>query len=319
MDLRKRARWLVPALWVTLLLELFIGTYVQDLSPARGQHFVIAIDTEDSGPFAYISRDGELAGLDVEILNTIAEDQDFTVSFEQMPYKDALAALRLDRVDAVMSGLGITPEREVVFDFSDPYLAYGTVLATDIYESGITSYEDLRGKRVAVLSDSVAAEFAESIERRYAFTLAYYDDVNQMFRAIRANEVQAFFDETVWLRYDIADGIDDMQIVTAAEPDVGIGLAVNQGQNADLVQGFNDGLREIKKSEKHDYDDIVEKYLGPYPREPFDWNEFGLVLLFNSWWIVPGLVIGVRAVWVKLRPRRTSHAPGADEEFQDAL
>lgn len=182
-----------------------------------------------------------------------------------------------------MSGLGITPEREAVFDFSDPYLENGTVLAVDVYEEDITSCEDLRGKRVAVLIDSAAAEFAESIQHTYGFTTTYFHDADEMFRAVRASEVQALFDDMVSLRYDIAYGGADMQIVAAAEPEVGIGLAVHQGKNADLVQSFNDGLREIKKTERHAYDDIVEKYLGPYPREPFDWNEFGLVLLFNSY------------------------------------
>ena len=31
------------------------------------------------------------------------------------------------------------------------------------------------------------------------------------------------------------------------------------------------------------YDDIVEKYLGPTPRELFDWTEFGRLVLFNSY------------------------------------
>lgn len=62
MKLRRRAPWLVPVLWTVLLLELFIGTFVSDLSPARRQHFVIAIDTEGTGPFAYVSRSGEMYG-----------------------------------------------------------------------------------------------------------------------------------------------------------------------------------------------------------------------------------------------------------------
>ena len=85
-----------------------------------------------------------------------------------------------------------------------------------------------RGKRVAVLIDSAAAEFAESIQHTYGFTTTYFHDADEMFRAVRASEVQALFDDMVSLRYDIAYGGADMQIVAAAEPEVGIGLAVHQ-------------------------------------------------------------------------------------------
>lgn len=316
----RRDRMLRMAAVVVLVVDYFGAGLFLAVSPSLNEHYVVAVDSDAPGPFAYEAVDGELVGLDVELLEAMAEDQKFTVTFEQMAYDDALAALDADRVDAVMAGVEITDELDQSYDFSDPYLHYGTVLGVAQSEDGIASFDDLRGRRVGALTDSVAADFAESSKDEYGFTVVYFDDVDAMFEAARSGHVHAFFDESVYLRYDIATGVD-MKIVPPVQPGPGIGLVVDDGRNADLIESFNDGLRDAAEHSR--YHRIVETYQGPGPWIPFEWSwvvkTVGWVLFFNAWWIIPTVWRAFTWAREKFRPS----APAADEpaavEPEDAI
>ncbi|BBZ03050.1 glutamine ABC transporter permease [Mycolicibacterium chitae] len=245
-----------------LLIALLIGGLGAGMfaptAAAQGEHYVVATDITFA-PFEFQDEQGNFVGIDIDLLNEIAADQGFSVTFKPLGFDAALQAVQANQVDAVIAGMSITDERKAVFDFSDPYFESGVQMAVLDTNETITSYEDLRGQRVAVKNGTEGAEFAESIKDEYGFSTVYFADSASMYDEVRTGNSVAIFDDYPVPNYGIAQG-NGFKTVTPKEQGANYGFAVNKGQNAELLTMFNAGLQNLRDSGR--YDEIIDSYLG---------------------------------------------------------
>ena len=89
-------------------------------SGPRARELVVGT-TSDSPPYA-TGRGGELTGLEVELADEVGRALGRPVRVIDMPWEDLFEALSDGRVDVVMAGVTITPERQLRFAFTQPYL-----------------------------------------------------------------------------------------------------------------------------------------------------------------------------------------------------
>ena len=101
-------------------------------------------------PFEFQDVNGDFVGIDMDLLEAIAKDQGFNYEVKPLGFNAAVQALESKQVDAVIAGMSITEERAKKFDFSDPYFDSGVIMAVDEDNESVSSYEDLKGERVAV-------------------------------------------------------------------------------------------------------------------------------------------------------------------------
>lgn len=219
--------------------------------------YVIGTDTTYA-PFEFSNSDGELVGIDMDLLRAIAEDQGFEVEIRQLGFDAAVQALQSDQVDAVMAGMSITPEREETFDFSDPYFTGGIQLGV-LEGSEIDSYDDLEGETVAVKTGTQGQTFAEEIKDQYGFRVSPYQDTTDMVDAVKAQQAVGYFEDYPVLAFGIQQG-SGFELV--GEPELGgeYGMAVNKGQNGELIDMFDEGLANLKDS--GEYQEILDTYIG---------------------------------------------------------
>lgn len=222
-----------------------------------GETYVIGTDTTFA-PFEFTNEDGELVGIDMDLLHAIAEDQGFEVEIRQLGFDAALQALQSNQVDAVMAGMSITEERQQTFDFSEPYFTSGIQLGV-LEASDIQSLDDLDGKTVAVKTGTQGQTFAEDNQEKYGFRITPYSDTTDMVDAVKAGQAVGYFEDFPVLAYGIQQGSGFRLI---GEPELGgeYGFAVNKGQNPELIEKFNAGLANLQES--GEYDEIVDTYLG---------------------------------------------------------
>lgn len=76
-------------------------------------------------PFSMKAKDGQLMGYEVELAKLLSEAMNLKIKFVQKPFSELLVALDNDEVDIVMSGMTITPERNVKYTFVGPYIVSG--------------------------------------------------------------------------------------------------------------------------------------------------------------------------------------------------
>lgn len=73
-------------------------------------------------PYSHFNALGALVGLDVEMAHQLARDLGVSAEFAPVPREHFLEVLESDRVDVVMSGILVTPERASRAVFSSSYL-----------------------------------------------------------------------------------------------------------------------------------------------------------------------------------------------------
>src|SRR5699024_12312134 len=120
-------------------------------------------------PLKFVDDSGEFVGIDVDILEAIAEDQGFDYELRSLGFDAAVQAVETGQADAVIAGMSITEERQQTFDFSEPYYESGTAFAV-LDDSEYQSLEDLEGQSVAVKTGTQGASIAADLADQYGFT-----------------------------------------------------------------------------------------------------------------------------------------------------
>lgn len=244
------------------LLLMAIMLFTSAISPIRGQAqedtYLIATDVTFA-PFEFQNEDGDYVGIDIELLAAIAEDQGFEYELAPMNFSAGLQALETNQVDGMIAAMGITPERQESFDFSNPYFESGPVLAVREDDEEINSYEDLDGKTLAVKVGTTGAEFAGELATDYEITISQFEDSATMYEDVLAGHADGAIEDYPVMAYAIQQGLE---LRFPEEPELGdeYGFAVNLGQNQELLEMFNAGLANVL--EDGTYDEIVERYLG---------------------------------------------------------
>ena len=263
-DWRASRSTLLSGFAVLLILLLSVSGAVAaahaatgDAKPGAGQHYIIATDTTWA-PFEF-ERDGELRGIDIDLITAIAADQGFTIDIKVLGFDGALAAVQAGQADAVMAGMSITDERKQVFDFSNPYFDSGIQMAV-ADGSPIKAYEDLAGQRVSAKNGTEGYAFAERLGQEIGFTVTGFQDAADAYSDVTSGNSVATFDDYPILAYGIATGNVKLTTVTEQEKASSYGLGVKKGDNAELVTMFNDGLRNLIAD--GGYQDILDDYLG---------------------------------------------------------
>lgn len=87
-----------------------------------GSAGVLIVGTESGfPPYEYPSGD-TIAGVDMDIMSSIAKELSMELEIEDMPFESLIAALTSGKIKAIAAGMTINEERLVNVDFSDPYV-----------------------------------------------------------------------------------------------------------------------------------------------------------------------------------------------------
>ncbi|MGG0595279.1 transporter substrate-binding domain-containing protein [Bacillus sp. 005/A4HT-01/001] len=208
-------------------------------------------------PFEF-EKGGKTVGIDVDLINAIAKDQDFKVKLEAMDFSGIIPAMQAGQLDVGMGGMSITDERKKKVDFSDPYFDAGLTVVVK-KDSSIKSIDDLKGKKLAVKNGTTGAKFATDNADKYGYEVVQFNDSPSMFQEVSNGNADALIEDYPVITYAIAQ--QDLKLKTVGDRLNGdqYGISVMKGKNQDLLKKINKGLENLKKN--GDYDKIIEKYL----------------------------------------------------------
>ncbi len=217
------------------------------------------LTASDYAPFEFTDGTGKLIGIDIEILEAIAEDQNFDIEYNPMPFSSGLQALESDQADGMIAAMGITDERKNAFDFSDPYFEVGSMFAVK-KDSDIESMDDLKGKKVATKIGSQGADIAARLQDDYGYSMTTFEGSVNMYQDVIAGNSDAVIEDFPVMAYAAKTGTVDLKLIGEEIEKMPLGFAVNKGKNPELLEKFNAGLKNIKES--GEYDEILDKYVG---------------------------------------------------------
>ena len=217
---------------------------------SSGQQVIVAGTAPGFPPFE-IKEGGELTGFDVELLEAVVGQTDYTFDgWREFEFDTLIPALTEDRIDVIAAAMTITDERDESIDFSDPYYeADQSILVRADGDFSPSSLDDLSGHPVGaqkgttgesvVKSELVeAGKLEESNYKAYDnYTLAVQDLENGNIDAIVIDKPVA---QTFQAQRQVS-------IAFTYETGERYGFGVREGDSA-RQQALNQGLQAVRDS-----------------------------------------------------------------------
>ena len=108
-------------LFILVLVLCTVTAYADDLSDIRNAKELIFGIAPDYVPFAFHDANGDITGLDVELVREIGRRMGVNVTVLDYAFDGMIDALNVDQVDMIGTAFAITPERQKVIDFTRTY------------------------------------------------------------------------------------------------------------------------------------------------------------------------------------------------------
>jgi polar amino acid transport system substrate-binding protein len=224
---------------------LFSASPVLDRILPRGE---LVVGTAGSmPPLNMTTKAGKIIGFEADLAGYMATTMGVRLKLEAMPFSDLLPAVEAGSVDMVISGLTITPERNLKVAFVGPYLVSGKAVLTKIKRLASAkdpSKIDRRGITIAALKGSTSQEFVEKrMPRVKLVTTKDYDEAVAMVIRDTVDAMVADFPICVVsvLRYP------DQGLFTVIDPftyePLGIAVPATDPLLINWVENFINGLQ----------------------------------------------------------------------------
>lgn len=235
-----------------LFLATFAGSVVAQDSPVLDKvvkNRVIRVGMSgNQPPYNVKSRSGSMIGIEVDLAQLIAAGLRVELEIVNKPFGELLAELEAGKVDMVMSGMAITPERARKVSFVGPYLMAGKSILTkssalaEATETGDINSADIT---LAALENSTSQQFVERVlPESKLVKVADYDDAVQMLNEGKIDALVADMPICMLtlLRHPDA-GFATLQQPFTVEP-IGIAVSATDPQFMNLIDNYVDAIEK---------------------------------------------------------------------------
>lgn len=147
-----RRRFAILSLCLALCLALaataFAGPALDRINKTKELRVGMA---GDYPPLNALDKKGGMIGLDAELADLLAGSLGVTLKIQTMPFERLLPALKSGQIDLIISGMTITPKRNLDALFVGPYFISGqTVLTTTEFAGKLSQSGDLNKPGVTI-------------------------------------------------------------------------------------------------------------------------------------------------------------------------
>jgi len=220
-------------------------------------------------PFEQKANGGGYTGFDVELMEAIGAEIGREPEFIDSSFETIFRDVAQGKFEAVMSAATITPDREKVVSFSNPYyLSEQAILVKE--GSSITGLADLKGLTVGAQQGTTGLELGK--EKAEAGELRPFPEGPDAINALKAGTVEAVIIDAPVAANAVEEtgGIEVAEKVPTEET---YGIAVAP-ESTELLEQINEGLAKTLEDGK--YEQIYEKWFHEAPpKEIFTLGEGG--------------------------------------------
>jgi polar amino acid transport system substrate-binding protein len=153
---------------------------------------LVVAHTNDYAPLNFM-RDGQLVGIEVDNAREVGEVLGREVKTVVLPFAELIPALDSGKVDVVMAGVSVTPERRQQVLFVEPFMEVGQmaiILAGKAASFGHPRAVYRAGIRVGVEPNTTGERFLR--DQASEAKILHYQDSKAAFDALRTGEIDMY-------------------------------------------------------------------------------------------------------------------------------
>ncbi|WP_191601125.1 transporter substrate-binding domain-containing protein [Marinomonas algicola] len=203
-------------------------------------------------PFDMRDKKGNLVGFDVDIAKTMAKAMGVKVDLRNTAWDGIIPALLTAKCDIIISGMTITPERNLKVNFTDPYIVVGqTILLNPKLEGTVKNYRDLNdGKYTITTKLGATSDYATKKYMSKAKLNLFETESEAVLEVVNGNADAFIYDLPYNAIYSSqnADKIVHLDESFTYEP---LGFAIRKG-DPDFMNFLNNYLAQIKGDGTYD-------------------------------------------------------------------
>jgi L-cystine transport system substrate-binding protein len=217
----------------------------------------ILIGTEGTyPPFTFHDESGNLTGFDVELATEVAKRLGVEPEFEETQWDAMFAGLDAKRFDMIANQVGIRPDRQEKYDFSDPYITSSAVLIAHAENDKVKAFEDIKGLNSAQSMTSNYADMAKEL----GANLVGVEGFTQSVELISSKRVDVTInDKLTYLDFKKQKPDAPIKLVATSD-DASVSGFMFRKKSETLVDEVNKALKDI--IDDGTYKKISEKWFG---------------------------------------------------------
>ncbi|WP_413307366.1 amino acid ABC transporter substrate-binding protein [Bacillus sp. 1P10SD] len=217
----------------------------------------ITIGTEGTyPPFTFHDTSGNLTGFDVELAQEVAKRLGVKAEFKETQWDAMFAGLDAKRFDMIANQVGIRPDRQEKYDFSDPYITSSAVLIVSKDNDKVKAFEDIKGLNSA---QSLTSNYAD-MAKKLGANIVGVEGFQQAVELLAQKRVDVTInDKLTFLDYKKSKP-DAPVKVAATSDDASTSGFMFRKKSDTLVDEVNKALKDI--IDDGTYKKISEKWFG---------------------------------------------------------
>jgi len=229
----------------------------QDLLKKIQDDGKITIGTEGTyPPFTFHDTSGNLTGFDVDLANEVAKRLGVKAEYKETQWDAMFAGLDAKRFDMIANEVGIRPDRQKKYDFSDPYITSAGVLIVNTSNTKVKKFEDIKGLNAA---QSLTSNYGD-MAKKYGANLVGVEGFQQAVELLAQKRVDVTInDKLTYLDYKKQKPDAPIKIAATANDASSSGFMFRKNSDK-LVDEVNKALKEMV--DDGTYKKISEKWFG---------------------------------------------------------
>jgi L-cystine transport system substrate-binding protein len=217
----------------------------------------LLVGTEGTyAPFTFHDESGNLTGFDVEISREVAKRLGVEAEFKETQWDAIFAGLDAKRFDMIANQVGIRPDRQEKYSFSDPYITSAAVLITHKDNEKVKAFEDIKGLNAA---QSLTSNYGD-LAKKHGANLVSVEGFTQAVELLASKRVDVTINDRIsFLDYTKQRPDAPIKVAATSEDASASGLMFRKDSDT-LVAEVNKALSEMIADGT--YTKISEKWFG---------------------------------------------------------
>ncbi|NVK73249.1 MAG: transporter substrate-binding domain-containing protein [Oceanospirillaceae bacterium] len=214
-------------------------------------------------PYEYKQADGKLAGFEIDLGNAICEKVQKKCEWVPTNFDGLIPSLRVGKIDAILSSLGVSEKRKKVIDFSDRTWTGFSSMVSKTSKQLEPTVESLKGKTVGVQQGTIQENFAKTKLAPQGVRVQSYQTQDQVYADLLNGRIDASMQDMIQAQNGfIRDGkhsdFSNQKVVDKLLPS-DTAIAIRKG-NTEMTDLINKGIKAIHSDDT--YVTIQRKYFG---------------------------------------------------------